>query len=85
MKYKSDNLIYYIKDSIGDIEMAKFLCVMMVVYFTVLLYSCRCLIGYRVCRVGDKKDKYMNKFSASMSVVIVIGLVMNAIAMYISR
>ena len=67
------------------IEMAKFLCVMMVVYFTVLLYSCRCLIGYRICRVGDKKDKYMNKFSASMSVVIVVGLVMNAIAMYISR
>ena len=69
----------------GGIELAKFLCVMMVFYFTVLLYSCRCLIGYGVCRVGDKKDKYMNKFSASMSVVIVIGVVMTAIALYISR
>lgn len=65
--------------------MTKFLCVMMAVYFTILLYSCRCLMLYMSCRVGNKKDNYMRKFSASMSVVIVMGLTMNAIAMYISR
>lgn len=65
--------------------MTKFLCVMMAFYFTILLYSCRCLMLYMSCRIKDKKDNYMRKFSASMSVVIVMGLTMNAIAMYISR